>query len=601
MINVLINAYACSPHWGSEPGMAWNWISCLAKHCNLFVITEGEWRKEIEEAVAVHPYRDHLHFYYNPVSDKIRRMCWNQGDWRFYWYYQKWQKKTLLIARQIVAENRIDILHQLNMIGFREPGYLWKIEGIPFVWGPIGGMELMPLSFLKGVSKSQYIKAWLKNLINDWQRKHHPRVLRAIHKASALIAATKGCADVIQGYHHQDVVLINETGCGKNDSPENLHNFHKTELELMWVGKFDSRKQLGLAIATMEQLKDIPVKMHIVRTGTEAESGYYRNMASQSGVDSKIVWHGLLPNQEVQGMMRKADLLLFTSIMEGTPHVVLEAVKNNLPVLCLKTCGQGEVVDSSIGYTIPLTNPNDCVHDFATQIRKLYDNRYLLQQMSDACYQKQIELSWDNKALRMIEAYKITPPIKADKDENTFTLLWVGKFDFRKQLGLAIRSVAATHNPNIQLHVCGTGRADEVTAFQTLAEKEGIGSQVSFHGKIPHDEMDTMMRRADLFFFTSIMETTSTVVLDAVSVGLPILSFNTCGFGPLVEEFAGEVIELSTPDRAVIEFAGKINELYGNPARLAEISLRELANKDRLSWDGKAREMVDIYKRILEC
>ena len=307
MINVLINAYACNPHWGSEPGMAWNWISSLAKHCNLFIITEGEWKKEIEEAVAVHPYKEHLHFYYNPVSDKIRRMCWNQGDWRFYWYYRKWQKKTLTIAQQICREQKIDVLHQLNMIGFREPGYLWKIENIPFVWGPIGGMELMPLSFLKGTSKSQYIKAWVKNVINDWQRKHHPRVLQAIHKASALIAATKGCADVIQEYHHQNVVLINETGCGKNDSPENLHDFHKSGLELMWVGKFDSRKQLGLAIATMEQLKDISVKLHIVGDGTEAESEHYRNMASQSGVDSQIVWHGLLPNQEVQKMMMRQN------------------------------------------------------------------------------------------------------------------------------------------------------------------------------------------------------------------------------------------------------------------------------------------------------
>ena len=84
MINVLINAYACSPSWGSEPGMAWNWISNLASYCNLYIITEGEWKDEIEEAVRKHPHKEHLHFYYNPVSEKIRKMCWNQGDWRFY-------------------------------------------------------------------------------------------------------------------------------------------------------------------------------------------------------------------------------------------------------------------------------------------------------------------------------------------------------------------------------------------------------------------------------------------------------------------------------------------------------------------------------------
>lgn len=25
MISILMNAYACSPNMGSEPGMAWNW------------------------------------------------------------------------------------------------------------------------------------------------------------------------------------------------------------------------------------------------------------------------------------------------------------------------------------------------------------------------------------------------------------------------------------------------------------------------------------------------------------------------------------------------------------------------------------------------
>ena len=47
-INVLISAYACAPNMGSEPGMAWNWIVNIAKHCRVFVITEGEWQAEKE-------------------------------------------------------------------------------------------------------------------------------------------------------------------------------------------------------------------------------------------------------------------------------------------------------------------------------------------------------------------------------------------------------------------------------------------------------------------------------------------------------------------------------------------------------------------------
>ena len=126
MLNVLINAYAISPNWGSEPGMGWNWIINLAKYCNLYIITEGEWKDDIETAVQTLPQKNNLHFYYNPLPDRIRKMCWNQGDWRFYWYYRKWQKKIFEIAQSIIREHHIDVIHQLNMIGFREPGFFME-------------------------------------------------------------------------------------------------------------------------------------------------------------------------------------------------------------------------------------------------------------------------------------------------------------------------------------------------------------------------------------------------------------------------------------------------------------------------------------------
>ena len=155
MLKILVNAYACSPDMGSEPGMGWNWCVNLAEYCELFIITEGEFRDKIETVVPTLPQGDNMHFYYNPVSEDIRRMCWNQGDWRFYKYYKRWQKSTTDIARKICKDEKIDILHQLNMIGFREPGYLWQISketGIPFVWGPVDAKESFPLAYASGAS-----------------------------------------------------------------------------------------------------------------------------------------------------------------------------------------------------------------------------------------------------------------------------------------------------------------------------------------------------------------------------------------------------------------------------------------------------------------
>ena len=91
-------------------------------------------------------------------------MCWNQGDWRFYKHYRTWQYRTYEMALDIMKVYHIDVLHQLNMIGFREPGYLWKIEGIPFVWGPVDAKEKFPIAYLQdaGLKKQLFMRraAW---------------------------------------------------------------------------------------------------------------------------------------------------------------------------------------------------------------------------------------------------------------------------------------------------------------------------------------------------------------------------------------------------------------------------------------------------------
>lgn len=406
MLNVLINAYAVSPNWGSEPGMGWNWVVNLAKYCNLYIITEGEWKDDIEAVVKTLPQKDHLHFYYNPLPDRIRKMCWNQGDWRFYWYYRKWQKRTFEIAQSIIGEHHIDVIHQLNMIGFREPGFLWKIKDIPFVWGPVGGMELMPTGYLAGTGLVQKLKVYLKNFLNNLQRKYQPRLLSVLNRADAIIAATKGVHDLIANYHHKKVILINETGCYVN---QNQVNESADSFDVLWVGKFDFRKQLGLALHVIANMpKDCLVKLHVAGSGQALEVNRYKELAKDLGIENRVEWHGLMPHDKVLELMSKCDLFLFTSIMEGTPHVVLEALQNNLPIVCLDTCGQAGVVDDTIGFKIPVTNTNQSIRDFTDTIINLYNHRDLLTKLKSNCLERQKQLSWDNKARQMVEIYEDT-------------------------------------------------------------------------------------------------------------------------------------------------------------------------------------------------
>ena len=396
-MNILVSAYACAPNMGSEPGMAWNWIANIAKHCRVFVITEGEWQAEINLALNELPHRQNISFYYIPVSENIRKMCRNQGDWRFYYYYHKWQKKALSKAKEICGSEQIDILHQLNMIGYREPGLLSKIKNIPIIWGPVGGFGSIPVRYTFDFGLEGVLKQILKNLLNKIQV-YQPNVYSAIKKADLILAATSESKFALQSFRSDEVLLMNETGAG-NIIKENK-NLRNNSLKLMWIGKYDNRKALPLALKTMNDLRQYPIELHII--------GIDKSKVNESLLTglNKVYFYSWISHQEVQEHFQQCHALLFTSLNEGTPHVVIEALSNGLPVICHDIYGQGDVIDESCGIKIEMETPKKSISGFSKAILKLYNERDTLEKLSKGAYARAIEISWDSKARFMFEHYK---------------------------------------------------------------------------------------------------------------------------------------------------------------------------------------------------
>jgi glycosyltransferase involved in cell wall biosynthesis len=399
---VLINAYACSPNMGSEPGMAWNWCIHLAKYCELHIITEGEFKENIDAAIPLLPQGMNMKFYYNPVSAEIRKMCWNQGDWRFYNHYKSWQKKTYQIALEILKVHPIDIVHQLNMIGFREPGYLWKITDKPFVWGPVDAKATFPIAYLQGATLKTKLVIHIKNFLTSLQLRYSRRVRQAVDQSSVVLSASSNAQQTFRKYFNIESPLLNETGCYIQQHPISINNKKKL-LDVLWVGKLDFRKQLGLAIRCVAKAKNPFIRLHIVGGG-DAEP--YKALAASLNILEQCTWHGMIKHKEVQQLMQSSDLFLFTSVAEGTPHVVLEAIGNNLPVLCFDTCGQGDAINEKVGEKIDLTNPRQSEIEFAERLNYFFEHRDNLVVMSQNCVHRQHELSWDVKAENMLAYYE---------------------------------------------------------------------------------------------------------------------------------------------------------------------------------------------------
>lgn len=422
-MRILINSYACCPNGGSEPGMGWNWIIALAKYCECYIITEGEFRPQVEQWLSLaenEAIASRLHFYWLPIGEKnaakstrIRTMCWNQGDWRFYYYYRLWQKHAANCARTIIENQKmigkpILLLHQLNMIGFREPGYLWQVSRqakIPLVWGPINSKEGFPMAYAKAADFRQKLFLCLKNTITRVQLALSPRVRCMAKTSNVIIAASTDAQQSIEKYWHRSSICINETGCpapcNEIQRAQDESEAHKERFDILWCGRFLFSKQLDLAIQAVAEANVSNIVLHVLGSGNNEP---YLQLANKLGVH--VVWYGQVSHEEVQEVMQKMDVLLFTSVFEGTPHVVLEAIANQLPVLCHNSCGQGDVVNDKVGITVPILTPKDSIKSFATAINYLSSHPDVLKEMKINCLFRANELTWDKKAMQMLDVYK---------------------------------------------------------------------------------------------------------------------------------------------------------------------------------------------------
>ena len=175
----------------------------------------------------------------------------------------------------------------------------------------------------------------------------------------------------------------------------------------------------------------------------------------------------------------------------------------------------------------------------------------------------------------------------------------MGRFYFRKQLSLALKALKATQNKRIRLNIYGDGEAESEKEAKQLVKDLAISDQVIWHGNQPHAVVQQAMREAQLFFFTSISEDTSTVVLEAISNRLPVLCFDTCGFGAIIDEMVGRKIALTNPEKSVTDFSEYLNLFYANRPLLEELSLNCKRVQQKLSWEEKAKKMVSLYQEII--
>ncbi len=89
---------------------------------------------------------------------------------------------------------------------------------------------------------------------------------------------------------------------------------------------------------------DAPFTLHVAGTGRiEAE---LKRLASDLGLDGKIVWHGF--TRDIQRLLQQSDIFILASLLEGLPNTLQEALASGLLPVARDVGGVREVLNSEL-------------------------------------------------------------------------------------------------------------------------------------------------------------------------------------------------------------------------------------------------------------
>jgi glycosyltransferase involved in cell wall biosynthesis len=291
------------------------------------------------------------------------------------------------------------------MVGFREPGYLWKLD-IPFIWGPIGGMGYFPFRFFPAVGLKGAIYYLGYNCINYFHTHFLNRPRTAAHKTQGkLICATPENQEKALKIWNCNSTVMAEVGLPSLVKNDIVIKEKDTTLNIIWTGLHIPRKALTLALKGMYHLRQ-DVKWQLNILGKGSQTIHWQKETVRLGIADRCQFHGWLPRKDALEIMQDSHILLITSLRDLTSTVTVEALALGLPIICLDHCGFSHIVTPACGIKIPVKTPNQVSTDITHAIEKIWDNEPWRQELAKGALKRAQNFTWENKARKVNQIYR---------------------------------------------------------------------------------------------------------------------------------------------------------------------------------------------------
>ncbi len=400
-LKVLISAYACEPHKGSEPEVGWQWALQMARFHDVTVLTRLNNRpaieKELERLRGQQPLPQFVYHDRGPFLINLKRRAR-----AIKLYYLLWQKSAREAVAMLHQMHQFDLMHHVTFAGFRYPVAIWG-HGVPCIWGPIGGIESIPRALLPWHHPKSLLVELGRNANNLLQATPF-HVLPKRARVTTLILATT--PEMQRTFYHLgfDAEIMPTIGLQTSLLPYQPHQWTARPLKLLFVGNIITLKGIDLALAALHDSKT-DATFTLVGTGNYLPAA--KHLIDRLGLGGRVIFKGRLPREEVLTLYRDYDVFLFPSLHDTGGYAVIEAMFNELPVICLDCGGPAVAVQAGCGQKVALGSRKRVIANLAAAIREYDQNRELLPKHGKAARERVLrEYDWTQKGALMDARYQ---------------------------------------------------------------------------------------------------------------------------------------------------------------------------------------------------
>ena len=163
-------------------------------------------------------------------------------------------------------------------------------------------------------------------------------------------------------------------------------------------------------------------------------------------------------------------------------------------------------------------------------------------------------------------------------------LLWVRSFHKIYNANMAIEvlhQLLQTH-PNACLCMVGPDKDGSLQTAQQLAQTLGVAQQVRFTGKMSRQEWHAVAKEYDIVINTTTVDNTPISVVEAMALGLPVISTNVGGIPYLLTHQKNALLVPSANVQAMVQ---QVERLVAEPGLAMQLTVEAREMVKSFDWE----------------